>query len=446
MKVVVLAGGGGTRLWPLSRQDFPKQFLHFEDHRSLLQMTVGRFLTAPFVDDVAVATNDQYLSLVQMQLEKVGAEKKADVLLEPVRRNTAPAIALAVKYLQECRGAADDCAILVMPSDHLIEPESVFLRYIEEAEKQIKSQIVLFGIRPERAETGYGYIQIGSKNDENFWQVMRFVEKPDRHRAEEYLASGDYYWNAGIFAFCPKLFWEEMKHYSPEIFDLMQDDYASCLANFSRLPDISFDYALLEKTKKAVICPMSISWSDVGSWDSLYEALGKDQNQNVKVGNVLEMNTKNSLIMGGKKLISTIGLEDVVIVDTEDAIFISKKGESQKVKELVQELVNIGHREGLKSAVHQSSWGNVKPLYNGDGSKVELVQIYSQQSYTHQVRKNSTENWVCLVGEIEITWNHAIKRILPSQSFQIADSVNLSVKNLTNEHVEILLTSHEPSR
>ncbi len=445
MKIVVLAGGGGTRLWPLSRQDFPKQFLHFGDHLSLLQKTVGRFFNAPFVQEVVVATNGQYFPLVKMQLEKMDNENKADILLEPVRRNTAPAIALAVKYLQECKGAADDSAILVMPSDHLIEPEAVFLRYIEEAEKQIKTRIVLFGIRPTRPETGYGYIQIGSKKDEMFYQVQRFVEKPDSGRAEQYLASGDYFWNAGIFAFCPKLFWEEMKLYSPEIYDLMQGDYASCLANFSRLPDISLDYALLEKTKKVAICPLPILWSDVGSWDSLYEALDKDQNQNVKFGNVLEMDTKNSLIIGGKKLISTIGLEDVLIVDTDDAIFITKKGESQKVKALVQELVRIGRREGCNSAVNQYSWGNVKQLYNGEGCKVELVHIHPQQSYTHQVQENVAENWINLSGEVEVITSDVTKRIQSAQSFQSSDGICLILKNSTNEFVEVLLTSHELS-
>ena len=446
MKIVVLAGGGGTRLWPLSRQDFPKQFLHFGDRCSLLQKTVGRFLRAPFIDDVAVATNSQYLPLVKMQLDKMECEKKADIILEPVRRNTAPAIALAVKYLQECKGAADNCPILVMPSDHLIEPESVFLRYIEDAQKQMENQIVLFGIRPFRAETGYGYIQIGLKDDEMFYRVNRFVEKPDLQRAEQYLAGGDYYWNAGIFAFCPKLFWEEMKQHSPEIYDLMQGDYSSCLDNFSRFPDISLDYALMEKTKKVILCPMAIHWSDVGSWDSLYEAMDKDQNYNVKVGNVLEMNTKNSLIIGGKKLISTIGLEDVLIVDTEDATFISKKGESQKVKELVQRLVKIGHREGSNSATHQYGWGSVKPLYNGDAYKVELVQILPLQSYVHSRQKKVIENWICLSGVLEISGSDETKKILPSQSLQISNSDGLIAKNPTNECVEVLLTSHESSR
>jgi mannose-1-phosphate guanylyltransferase/mannose-6-phosphate isomerase len=201
----------------------------------------------------------------------------------------------------------------------------------------------------------------------------------------------------------------------------------------------------LEKTKKVAICPMPILWSDVGSWDSLYEALDKDQNQNVKFGNVLEMDTKNSLIIGGKKLISTIGLEDVLIVDTDDAIFITKKGESQKVKALVQELVRIGRREGLNSAANQYSWGNVKQLYNGEGCKVELVQIHPQQSYNHQVQKNVVENWINLSGEVEMISEDVTKRILSAQSFQSSEGVSLILKNTTNEFVEVLLTSHELS-
>ncbi|MBF8262516.1 MAG: mannose-1-phosphate guanylyltransferase/mannose-6-phosphate isomerase [Parachlamydiales bacterium] len=443
MKIIILAGGGGTRLWPLSRQDFPKQFLHFGDHLSLLQKTVGRFLNAPFVQDVTVATNRQYLSLVEMQLEKITSGKKADILLEPVRRNTAPAIALAVKYLQEIKGAKDDDAILVMPSDHLIEPESVFLRLIEEAEKFTKEQIVLFGIRPTKPETGYGYIHIGPKSGGMLYEVNRFVEKPDRRKAEQYLSSGDYYWNAGIFAFSPQVFWNELKLYAPEISDRMQGDYAECLAGFANLPDVSYDYAVLEKTKRVAICPMPISWSDVGSWDSLYDALAKDQNQNVWVGNVLGINTKNSLIIGGKRLISTIGLEDVVIVETDDATFISKKGESQKVKELVQELVKIGRKEVSRSAYHSYSWGAVKPLYTGDGFKVEAFQVLPGQSLVHQIPENVIENWAGLSGELAFGSGSEERLLRFAQSIQYEMAAQLTIKNVSDVVAEAMLTTYE---
>lgn len=439
MKILILAGGGGTRLWPLSRQDFPKQFLDFGDQVSLLQKTVGRFLRASFVDDVVVATNQQYLPHVEMQLEKIDSAKKAKILLEPARRNTAPAIALAVKYMQESLHAKDDDAILVMPSDHLIEPQYVFLQFVEEMENFAQSQIVLFGIRPTHPESGYGYIQIGDKTEGLLYQAKRFVEKPDRRLAEQYLASGDYYWNAGIFAFSPQVFWRELKECSPDIEHLMKGSYEECLAQFSANADISFDYAVLEKTKNLSICPIPISWSDVGSWDSLYDAMEKDDNQNVKMGNILDIDTKNSLIIGGKKLISTIGLEDVLIVETDDAMLISKKGESQKVKELVKELMKDGRKEVSVSSFHQYNWGNVKQLYTGEGFWVFCYQVHSQQSFTHQVPEGVIENWQILSGECEI--NDDKLSVFGSQQF--SQPIQFTLKNTSDKMAEILLVSHE---
>ena len=335
----MLAGGGGSRLWPLSKQNFPKQFLNLGGPFSLLQRTLLRFLSQPFVEEILVSTSAQYQKLVETQLEKIDPNKKIEILVEPLRKNTAGAIAFGVKYMQEKKGAKEDSAILVVPSDHLIEPESLFLRFLEETEKFMKKErIVLFGIHPNRPETGYGYIQIGTNDQGPLYSVKQFVEKPDSKRAEQYLLCGDYYWNAGIFGFSPQLFWQEMQCHAPAIFEPMQGDLTSCLKNFSALPELSIDYALLEKTSKIAVCPLPISWSDVGCWDSVYEALSKDANQNVILGNVLAIDTKNSLIISKSRLISTIGLEDILVIETEDAIFISKKGESQKVKDLVLQL------------------------------------------------------------------------------------------------------------
>jgi len=346
MQIIILAGGGGTRLWPLSRQDFPKQFLHFGDHESLLQKTVKRCLDSSVTEEIVIATNKQYETLVRQQLDKIDSAKNIHIIVEPARKNTAPAIALAIRYIEEKLQAGQNSSVLVMPSDHFIEPQAVFAHHLEQLNDIVqKGNIALFGIRPTKPETGYGYIQLGAKLDLFSHKVQCFVEKPDQKRAESFLSSGEYYWNAGVFAFSIAAFWEEVERHAPEISKMKSRTFDENVKQFYMLPDISIDYAIIEKSQNTVVCPLPVTWSDIGSWDSVYESMEKDENQNVRRGNVHAIETKGSLILGGKKLISTIGLENVLIVETEDAIFISKRGESQKVKALVQDLIRIGKRE-----------------------------------------------------------------------------------------------------
>lgn len=402
MHILVLAGGGGTRLWPLSRQDFPKQFLHFGEPLSLLQKTVSRFLHFPLTKTLSISTNVQHESLVRQQLAKIDPDLKVHVIVEPDRKNTAPAIAFSLRYLQERAGVGDGESVLVLPSDHLIEPEAVFTRYLEMIEPlSKKEQIVIFGIRPTKPETGFGYIHLGEKYDFLSYRVKRFVEKPTRAVAESYLASGDYYWNAGMFVFTAGLFWKKLSELAPAIYALSKDSLNETHSRFSAMPDISFDYAILEKSPEILVCPLPVSWSDVGSWDSVYEVMKKDRNQNVKFGNVLDIDTKNSLIFGGKRLISTIGLEDMLIVETDDATFISKKGESQKVKEIVQELQKMGSRKGTDHTSKQHSWGTAQLLEEKKGYSVQKISLLPGQFWECRIPSSLTllEGKVCVEGE-----------------------------------------------
>ncbi len=399
---------------------------------SLLQKTVKRFLCSQFAEEIVVLTNHQHQKLVAVQLAEIDTNQTVQVLVEPVRRNTAAAIALGVKYLEEFCECSPDEAILVIPSDHLLEPEIVFLRFLEEVEKYARAgKLVLFGIRPTKPETGYGYIQIGAKNEGSLYCVKRFIEKPDQRRAEQYLSSGDYYWNSGMFAFSPRTFWREVKSHSPVIYSAMEGSFDDCLRCFESNPDVSIDYAVLEKTKAAFICPMPISWSDIGCWDSVYEVMEKDENLNVKVGNVLEIDTKNSLIIGNRRLISTIGLENLLIVETEEATFISKKGESQKVKALVEALAKIGRTD----KIFQYPWGNVKQIYKNGGVEIFLYTVSPLGSFTCNLPENVTAHWVVLKGRMQI----GDQSLKVQESCVCNGSVDKIVENVVTDFSELLL-------
>lgn len=273
---------------------------------------------------------------------------------------------------------------------------------------------ILFGIRPNKPETGYGYIQIGGQKAGLLYRVQRFVEKPDRRKAEQYLASGDYYWNAGIFLFSPKTFWQEALRYAPALMETMQGDFETCLSRFSNNPDISIDYALWEKTEKAIVCPLPISWSDIGCWDSVYDVLDKDEKLNVKLGNILEIDTRGSLLYGSQKLIATIGLEDLLIVDTDDATYISKKGESQKVKELV--------------ALLSKEKRPVKPLYKSGEFEIFSYEIEPFGSLAISIPENKIAHWIRVRGETTL---------------QVEEERTL-IKNSSEEQAKLLLVLVTP--
>lgn len=343
MKVLILAGGSGSRLWPSSRTSLPKQFLSFGNRESLLQMTIRRFLSTFDVDDFLIMTNQEYVELVKEQVREIDERLEQQVLIEPHRRNTAPAIALAVKYMLDHLGMPPKESFIVAPSDHLLTPADPFLSLLQEAEAEAKKgSIVVFGTIPQKPETGYGYIKALQAKDRNFFDVAQFVEKPSLEVAMKFLEEGGYLWNSGMFLFTIQTFLDALQTHCPTIAKIAAKSYPQMLEDFSDLPDLSIDYAIMEKSKNCIVFPLDLNWSDVGCWDSVYEILEKDDNLNVKVGNILDIDTRNCLILGSKRLISTIGLEDMLIVETEDAIFLGKKGESQKIRQLVEELKKRG--------------------------------------------------------------------------------------------------------
>jgi mannose-1-phosphate guanylyltransferase / mannose-6-phosphate isomerase len=404
MKIIILAGGSGTRLWPYSRSCFPKQFLHFGDQRSLLQKTMERFIGCYPLTDLLIVTNQAYCHLVKTQAREIAPELENQILVEPQRRNTAPAIALSVSYLQKIGAVSSDDAVLVCSSDHLISPLERFLDAVVKGETFAKrGNHVIFGIRPHKPETGYGYIKAKRSSEPQVYEVEKFIEKPTMELAQQYLLDGHYLWNSGIFLFHIGTLMQEMQQYCPIISERLQCSFEQCLAEFAEMPDISIDYALMEKSQKTVVIPLDVTWSDVGSWDSVYELLEKDENQNVKIGNILDIDTQNCLIMGGKHLISTIGLKDLLVIETDDALFVGKKGESQRVKNLVDELKKRNAKEQYENLTSHRPWGKFTVLEEGIRYKIKRIVVDPGHRLSLQMHYHRSEHWVVVKGTAKVT-------------------------------------------
>lgn len=406
MKVIILAGGSGTRLWPYSRREMPKQFLHFGEKRSLLQKTIERFI--PIIDpkDILIVTSQDYFHLVKTQVMEISLQLENQILIEPEQKNTAPAIALAICYLTSFLKISSQECVLICSSDHLISPQEIFIHALVEAEKIAqKARNVIFGVRPNKPETGYGYIKLGVQEQENIYHVDSFVEKPDFALAQKYLLSGQHLWNSGIFLFQIETFIKELQKHCPEIGIGISEDFKEFVARFSELPNLSIDYALMEKSTNTKVMRLDLNWSDVGSWDSVYDFLEKDQHNNAKMGNVLDIDTKNCLIMGNKRLISTIGLEDLIVVETADALFIGKRRESQRVKALVKELQKKEAKESYLYPTSHRPWGHFTVLEEAERYKLKRIVVESKQRLSLQMHYHRSEHWVVVKGTAKVTIN-----------------------------------------
>ncbi|NPA40629.1 MAG: mannose-1-phosphate guanylyltransferase/mannose-6-phosphate isomerase [Thermodesulfobacteria bacterium] len=414
MKSVILAGGSGTRLFPLSRKGLPKQFLKIGEDKSLFQKTIERNLLAVRPEDLIIITNKDYRFHIEKQLEELFKNLNSHwhIVFEPVGRNTAPAIALAVKFVLEKTDADENEVLFVCPSDHIISPSEKFAEYMKEAEKIAKEgYIVTFGVKPNKPETGYGYIEgdlkksLGIKGIKSAYKVKKFHEKPSLEVAEEYIASGNYYWNSGMFAFTIKTILEEFEKCAPEIYEkISEKSFEEVLAEFEGMPDISIDYAVMEKTTKAVVLPLEIEWSDVGSWDAVYEVMEKDQSGNVKVGSIIDIDTRNCLILGNKRVISTVGVEDLIIVETDDVILIAKKGDGQKVRDVVKKLKESKEFKPLTeyhTTVYRP-WGSFTEFEKGERYKIKRITVKPGEVLSLQLHYHRSEHWVVVKGTAKV--------------------------------------------
>ncbi|KAF0126453.1 MAG: mannose-1-phosphate guanylyltransferase / mannose-6-phosphate isomerase [Elusimicrobia bacterium] len=430
MKAVILAGGSGTRLWPVSRYGLPKQFIKLNGGKSLLCQTVERLAAVVPLKDIFVITNEDYRFHVQEDLRSVSPSIADNVILEPVGRNTAPAIALVIKYCQEKLKCGKDEVIFICPSDHIIEPVEKFAAYAGQAETAAKAGgIVTFGIKPSRPETGYGYIRKGSSQGGGVFKVARFAEKPDLKTAGGYLKAGDYYWNSGMFSFTIGTMLSEFKAYAPEISRRMGASFAKMVSEFKSMPAISIDYAVMEKSRRAAVLPMTILWSDVGSWDSLHEVVKPDASGNVNIGDVLDLDTRNTTVYGGKRLISVVGVKDLIIIDTEDALLVVKKGQAQRVKEVVDQLKERKRKEVVEHTTTYRPWGSYTVLEEGPRYKIKRIVVKPNQKLSHQLHYHRSEHWIIVKGTAKVTIGKKVSMVHENESTYVPKSTSHRLEN-----------------
>lgn len=444
---LILAGGVGTRLWPLSRATLPKQFIDlFPEQGSLFQATLDRLQGLTECAAPTVVCNEGHRYLVAEQLRLAGKDD-ARIMLEPCGRNTAPAIAMAALAIKE---ADADASLLVLPADHLIANHGAFLDAVNAASRLAADNLlVTFGIVPDVPETGYGYIKRGDEvADAAGYRVGRFVEKPDLATAQSYLDAGDYYWNSGMFLFRADHYLAELEKYAPDIYASCclahaqlktGDDFVSIPAEeFSACRSESIDYAVMEKTDSAALIPLDAGWSDLGSWEALWQAQSGDEQGNVISGDVMTYAVNDSYIVAKTRLVTALGLKDVIIVESGDAVLVADKAHSQDVKKLVDELVAQQRKEIEHPVLVQRPWGSFESLGVGDGYQVKHIVVHPGQAISLQRHQHRSEHWTVIRGRALIHCDGKEFYLEVNQSTYIPQGSKHRLSNDGSEPVEIV--------
>ena len=420
---VIMAGGSGTRLWPLSRQLKPKQFLPLVDaDLTMLQATIKR-LDGLEHGLPRLICNEHHRFLAAEQLRQLGLED-ANIILEPVGRNTAPAIALAaLQALSE----QTDPIMLVLAADHLIQDVQAFQESITAALLLAESgKLVTFAITPTSPETGYGYLQLGAPVGAGGFKVSRFVEKPDLNTAKSYLSQGDYFWNSGMFMFRASRYIQELEKFHPEIVSVCRDALAGGQQDmhftrvdariFATSPDVSIDYAVMEKTADAVMVPLNAGWSDIGSWSALWEAGEKNAQGNLFKGDVLSENTTGSYVHATHRLVTTVGVQDLIIVETKDAVLVAHKDQVQEVKKIVDQLKAGGRQEQINHREVYRPWGVYDSIDSGERYQVKRISVKPGEKLSVQMHHHRAEHWVVVSGTARVTNGEKTYLVTENQS------------------------------
>lgn len=441
---VVMAGGSGTRLWPLSRSLYPKQFLSLIDDYTLLQSTLLR-LDNLDCSKPLIISNNEHRFIVAEQLRQAGLSD-FDIILEPVGRNTAPAIALAAIHALKNN---DDPVMMVLAADHVIQNVDAFCNSVNLAFTQaVEGKMVTFGIVPSRAETGYGYIRQGEAVEQSVYKVDAFVEKPDQATAEEYLRDGGYLWNSGMFMFRASVYLKELEQFRPDILEAckLAMSGASVDLDFIRInedafiscPDDSVDYAVMERTHHSVVVPMDAQWCDVGSWSSLWDISNKDSNGNVTHGDVIYHNSSNNYVYAENSLVATIGADDLVIVQTKDALLIAKQDQVQDIKKVVDVLKRENRSEHVAHREEYRPWGRYDSVDQGVRYQVKRITVKPGERISTQMHYHRAEHWVVVAGTAKVTCGDKVFLIAENESTFIPVGVTHTLENPGKVPLEVI--------
>jgi len=440
---VILSGGSGTRLWPLSRKLYPKQFINLVNETTLFQDTILRL--PKDVAEPLIICNEEHRFLAAEQLREIGKKTKG-IILEPEGRNTAPAVALAaLQFINK----GEDPILLVLSADHLIKNIEAFHQSITIASELAENnKLITFGIVPDKAETGYGYIEANINNTDDYYSIKSFTEKPSQKNAKKYLDSGNYLWNSGMFMFKASVFLSELEKFEPEILSACKK---SCTTKnidsdfiridndaFHQCPNESIDYAVMEHTKNGVVVPLDANWSDVGSWSSLWDIKTKDNNDNVSKGDVFLEDVNNTYTYSSNRLVSVIGVSNLVIVDTQDALLVADKQQTHNIKKIVARLNNDKRSEVDSHRKVFRPWGYYDLVDSGEGFQVKRIVVNSGAKLSLQKHKYRAEHWVVVKGVALVTCGDKIFELVENQSTYIPQGSIHRLENHQDIPLEII--------
>lgn len=450
---VILAGGSGSRLWPLSRQHYPKQLLKLFGDKTMLQQTILRLTGLPNLGAPIVVCNVEHRFMVAEQLNEIGFSDAA-IILEPIARNTAPALALAALHAREIKA---DSTLLVLSADHMIRDVEEFQRIVKIAtEVAAKNHLVTFGVHPTHPETGYGYIKTnqGSSNTAETFAVEQFVEKPDLQTAQSYLAAGCYYWNSGMFVFKTNVFLDELQQHTPEVVSTADQARTWAVRDldfirvdkeaFASAPNISIDYALMEKSSNVFCVPLNAGWSDVGDWKSFWDVSQKDSTGNSFIGDSIDVGSTNTLVFSHDKLVATLGVNNLMIINTPDAVLVADKSKAQEVKAIISQIEKQARKEHLQHREIYRPWGCYDAIDDGDRYQVNRIRVKPGASLSLQIHHHRAEHWIVVKGTALVQKNDEVMLLSENESTYIPVGTKHRLSNPGKIPLEIVEVQSGP--